>query len=248
MDRPLRIAVLSSHRAPGLAELFDHPSRGSAYDIVCCMTSEPDFADRGVVEARGVPLFIHPIRLFHRQHHLSLSDLHARRDYDGMTVSTLSHFQPDFVFLLGYLYLLTRPMLVRYRNRIINIHDSDLTLLDANGAPRYVGLHAVRDAILAGERETRVTAHIVTEDLDAGPILLRSPVYPVAALVEQERAWGAIDAVKAYAYAHRDWMIRSAFGPLAVETLLELSSAFRLPDSSFEYAERDAERARELTA
>jgi methionyl-tRNA formyltransferase len=79
---------------------------------------------------------------------------------------------------------------------------------------RYVGLRAVRDAIFAGETETRATAHLVTERLDEGPILCLSEPFPVSPLVRDALSWGAADILKAYAYAHQEWMIRSAWGPI----------------------------------
>ena len=43
------------------------------------------------------------------------------------------------------------PLLQYFKNRIINIHPADLASLTANGQRRYVGAHAVRDALYAGE-------------------------------------------------------------------------------------------------
>jgi phosphoribosylglycinamide formyltransferase-1 len=86
----------------------------------------------------------------------------------------------DTVVLLGYLYLLTRPMLEAFPGRIVNLHDSDLTLVDVNGERLYVGLHSTRDAITAGESETRSSVHFVTPKLDSGPVFLLSERYPVA--------------------------------------------------------------------
>ena len=70
-------------------------------------------------------------------------------------------------------------MLAAFPDRIVNLHDSDLSIKNVRGTPRYVGLRATRDAIVAGERETRATVHWVSEDVDAGPILLRSDPFVV---------------------------------------------------------------------
>ena len=74
------------------------------------------------------------------------------------TVELLRSHEPDLVILAGYLWLLTQPMLSAFENRIVNVHHADLRLRTASGAVRYPGLRAVRDAILAGEAETRCTA------------------------------------------------------------------------------------------
>jgi hypothetical protein len=59
----------------------------------------------------------------------------------------------------------------------------------------------------------------VTRQVDGGPLLLRSWPYPVAALVAEARAAGANDVMKAYAYAHRGWMMETCWGPLLAQTL-----------------------------
>ena len=65
-DHALRVAVLCSHRAPGLLHLLNaDPDRGRAYDIVCCVTSETTFAEEVRVERRGVPTRSHDIRAFY---------------------------------------------------------------------------------------------------------------------------------------------------------------------------------------
>lgn len=142
-----------------------------------------------------------------------------REAFDAMTATLLFPYDVDAVVLLGYLYILTAPMLDAYPGRIVNVHDSDLTLRDDRGGPRYPGLHATRDAIIAGEHETRSSVHLVTKHLDAGPVLARSNPFPVAPFVTVAAARGEHDIVRAYAYAQREWMMRSTWGALAAEAL-----------------------------
>jgi phosphoribosylglycinamide formyltransferase 1 len=137
-----------------------------------------------------------------------------RRAFDAET-ATLLPPHIDAVVLLGYLYVLTEPLLEAYPDRILNVHDADLSLRTADGGPRYPGLHATRDAIYAGERETRSSVHLVTPELDAGPLVARSAPFPVASFVHQAVARGEHDIVRAYAYAQREWMMRSTWGELA---------------------------------
>lgn len=212
--RPLRVAVLCSRRAPGLLDLLGDPRHGSLYDVVCCLTTEEAFEGQSGVEARAIPCVAHPLRRFYRARGAALWDLGVRREYDAATVERLAPFQPELIALSSYLFILTGPMLAAYLGRIVNVHHADLTLRDASGRPRYPGLRAVRDAILAGEAETRATSHLVTEALDDGPLLLRSWAFPVAPLARDVLAWGARDILHAYAFAHQEWMLRSAWGPL----------------------------------
>jgi folate-dependent phosphoribosylglycinamide formyltransferase PurN len=216
----LRIAVLCSKKAPGLIEALAEPGpRGALYDVVACLTSEPDCCEARTLDALAVPLITHDIHAFHRARRSKLGDGAARRAYDAETLRLLAPYQPDLIVCCGYLYVLTRTFLDAYPAAIVNLHHSDLYVTRADGSPKYPGLHAVRDAILAGESETRSTVHLVTDEIDAGPPLMRSWAFPVAGeLVSAARSWGAIDILKAYAYAHEQWMLRAAWPELLRST------------------------------
>jgi folate-dependent phosphoribosylglycinamide formyltransferase PurN len=218
--QPLRVAVLCSHRAPALRYLVDHAApRGPLYEIACCISSEAACADEDAIRACGIPIHLHPIRLFCEQHGTLRTDRGARSSYDIVTAQLLWPYGVDIVVLDTYLYVLSEVMLALYPSRVVNLHHSDLAQIDAFGRPRFPGLRAVRDAVLAGERTTRATVHLVTHGVDEGPPFLRSWPFPVAPLVEQACRWGANDILTAYTYAHQEWMIRSAWGPLMAGTL-----------------------------
>jgi folate-dependent phosphoribosylglycinamide formyltransferase PurN len=199
LNHPLGVSVLCSKRAPGLDALLRHPLRGRLFDVDRVVTS-------GGFTTAEVDVIPHPM----------IKGL-ARGDYDAQTAA-LVHGS-DVVLLLGYLYVLTEPMLHAFPDRILNIHDADLLLLGPDGGPRYRGLQSTRDAIFAGERETRSSVHIATSDLDGGPVIARSAALPVASFVHDAVAAGEDDIVRAYAYAQREWMMRSSWGNLAVEAL-----------------------------
>jgi folate-dependent phosphoribosylglycinamide formyltransferase PurN len=212
-----RVAVLSSGRAPGLAYLAAEAARPeSRLQIVCCVTSEDTFDDAAAIDGHGIPLIRHPIRQFYAEHApgARMSDPRVRERYDCHTVRLLQDYRPEVVVLSGYLRMLTRPMLTAFDRCLLNVHHADLLLRDAAGGPRYPGLRAVRDAILAGEPETRCTAHLVTERLDDGPVLLRSWAFPVPDAAAWARAAGATDVLKPLIWAQQEWMLRTAFGPL----------------------------------
>ena len=118
------------------------------------------------------------------------------------------------MLLDGYLYLVTPALLARFRNRVLNLHFSDLTLRTVDGAPRFPGLRAVRDALADGLGETRATVHLVNDKPDDGPPIVRSWPFPVSPLVEELRTQSADDVFKAYVFAHQHWMMRTASGPL----------------------------------
>lgn len=217
--QPLRIAVLCSHRAPGLDALLHHPQRGKLFELACVLTSEPQLDARESIEATGAAVLMHPVRRFHAECGTPLRDLETRRSYDALTVHVLQQLHVDAVLMLGYLYVATDVLIAAFPDRIFNIHDSDLDLVGADGQRKYAGLHATRDAISAGEPETRSSVHIVTPTVDGGPVLLRSRAYPVAPFAYQAALAGHTDIVRAYAYAQREFMMRDAWGELALRAI-----------------------------
>jgi phosphoribosylglycinamide formyltransferase 1 len=92
----------------------------------------------------------------------------TREAYEKVIVGVLDNEKIDCVVLAGFMRILTPYFVKAYRNRILNIHPSLL--------PKFKGAHAIRDAFRAGEKETGITVHVVTEDLDAGPILIQKKV------------------------------------------------------------------------
>ncbi len=77
----------------------------------------------------------------------------------------LEMVRPDLVVLARYMQVLTPELTRRHANRILNIHPSLL--------PYYPGANAYKQAYEAGIRVCGCTAHIVTEELDKGPIVLQ---------------------------------------------------------------------------
>ena len=235
LARPLRVAVLCSQRAPGLVHLLNADARrGSEFEVVCCLTSNDTFAEEVRVERRGVRCVAHPIRDFCRARNARLQDLRARVDYDAMTLQLLAPYRPDILILAGYLLLLTEPVLQTFEGRILNVHHSDLAQRDASGGPRYPGLRAVRDALVAGERETRATVHVVTPRLDDGPVVLRSWPFAVPEIARRASGNRAPDALRAYAWAHQEWMLRTAWGPLLSRAIERAATGFSTPEAPLE--------------
>jgi formyltetrahydrofolate deformylase len=77
----------------------------------------------------------------------------------------LNAVQPDLVVLARYMQVLTPEVTRVFANRVLNIHPSLL--------PYYPGANAYKQAYEAGIRVCGCTAHIVTEELDKGPIVLQ---------------------------------------------------------------------------
>lgn len=78
------------------------------------------------------------------------------------------HHNVEIVCLAGFMRLLSAAFVAKWQGRMLNIHPSLL--------PKYKGGHAIRDALAAGEKVTGCTVHIVTPEVDSGPILLQAEV------------------------------------------------------------------------
>jgi phosphoribosylglycinamide formyltransferase-1 len=93
-----------------------------------------------------------------------LSDYPDRRHRDLAMARTLRHHGVELVVCAGYDAILERAFLREFEGRIINVHPSLL--------PAFAGtMHAIEMALEAGVGETGCTVHLVTKDVDQGPIL-----------------------------------------------------------------------------
>lgn len=231
--RQMKVAVLCSHRAPGLVSLLNRdPRRGVDYEIACCISSSDTFSEEVRVERRGVVCVPHSIREFCRARGADLHDMQARAAYDTVTLELLAPFNPDLLLLVGYRLLLSRVILDAFDRRIINLHHGDLTKRHASGRPRFIGLAAVRDALVAGEPETRATAHLVTDRLHDGPVLLRSWAFPTPALAGWAAERNASDVLRAAAWAQEQWMVREAWPSMLTRTIELASLAMDRPGAA----------------
>ena len=216
----LRVALLTSRRAPGIERLLARSGR-HGWRLVAALTSDRECLARPILEGARVPVAIHdfdgfaaPRGLRPRRRGPTDCELAVRREYDRGIAERLAPHRPDLVVLCGWRWILAEPMLERYPDRIVNVHDSDLTIAGPDGRPLYRGLHSTRDAVAAGELETRSTVHLVTPEVDVGPLLVRSWAFPVHPLAVDAVAWAARDVVSAYAYAQREWMMRASWAIL----------------------------------
>jgi phosphoribosylglycinamide formyltransferase-1 len=92
----------------------------------------------------------------------------SQEAYDEHLSQLLQDANVDLVLLIGYMRLLTPGFVKTWKEKVINVHPSLL--------PAYAGMmdKKIHQAVLdAKEKETGCTVHYVTEELDAGPIILQ---------------------------------------------------------------------------
>jgi phosphoribosylglycinamide formyltransferase 1 len=92
----------------------------------------------------------------------------TRWEFDERIAGVLEEEKIDLVVLAGYMLLISQNILVRFKNRIINIHPALL--------PSFKGTNGIKDAFDYGVKVTGVTVHFVDEGLDNGPIIMQQAV------------------------------------------------------------------------
>jgi phosphoribosylglycinamide formyltransferase-1 len=100
------------------------------------------------------------------------TDYASRAEFDAALRIAIDAFAPDVVVLAGFMRILTAPFVAHYAGRMLNIHPSLL--------PLFPGLHTHQQALDAGVAEHGASVHIVTAELDHGPVLAQARV-PVLA-------------------------------------------------------------------
>ena len=96
----------------------------------------------------------------------------SREAFDTELARVIDQHQPDLVVLAGFMRILTEGFVRHYEGRLLNIHPSLL--------PAFPGLHTHERAIEAGCKLAGATVHLVTPELDHGPIVIQAAV-PVLA-------------------------------------------------------------------
>ena len=156
-----RVAILISGRGSNMVALArsmtgDHPARP------CLVVSNrPGVA--GLDAARELGIDTATVD------HTAFPD---RAGFEAALAARLDQAAPDILCLAGFMRILSADFVSRWQDRILNIHPSLL--------PKYRGLDTHARALSAGDREAGCSVHLVTPELDAGPILGQAgvPILP----------------------------------------------------------------------
>lgn len=91
-------------------------------------------------------------------------------------LGVLERYSIDFIALAGFLLMIPPFLIRRYGRRIVNIHPA---LLPKFGGKGMYGHHIHEAVKAAGETETGITVHYVSEVCDGGEIIFQASI-PVA--------------------------------------------------------------------
>jgi phosphoribosylglycinamide formyltransferase-1 len=154
-----RSAILISGRGSNMSALIN-AARGNACpaEIVLVLSNRPDAAGLRLAREAGIAASAIDHRPFRGD----------RAGHEAEINAALTEAGAELVCLAGYMRLLTPAFVTAWRGRMLNIHPSLL--------PAFPGLHTHARALAAGVKLHGCTVHLVTEQMDEGPILAQAAV------------------------------------------------------------------------
>jgi phosphoribosylglycinamide formyltransferase-1 len=152
------LVILISGRGSNMEALLEAklPAR-----IAAVVSNRADAAGLAIAATHGIPTHV----VEHRQ-------FPSREAFDDKLADVIDEYAPDYVLLAGFMRILGEAFVSRYPERLVNIHPSLL--------PAFPGVHTHARALAEGVRVHGCTVHLVTPQLDHGPILIQAAV-PVRA-------------------------------------------------------------------
>ncbi|MDR1094109.1 MAG: phosphoribosylglycinamide formyltransferase [Clostridiales bacterium] len=160
---PKRLAVLVSGGGTNMQAVMDGIAGGEVDgEIVAVISSNAKAYALERARANKIPA-----------HVCALKDYPTGEERDDAILKILQAARAEYVLLAGYLGILTDSLLNAYENRVLNIHPS---LLPSFGGRGCHGLKVHEAALRRGVKVTGATAHFVSREVDAGPIVLQKAV------------------------------------------------------------------------
>jgi phosphoribosylglycinamide formyltransferase-1 len=152
------IGVLISGRGSNLQALIDAIADGRlTARIAVVISNRPTAAGIDRARAAGIDTLV----IEHRAYA-------SRGEFDGALAAALCARNVSLVCLAGFMRLIGTPLLDAFPNRILNIHPSLL--------PSFPGVDAQRQALAHGVKISGASVHLVTSELDGGPIVIQAAV------------------------------------------------------------------------
>ena len=156
-----RVAVLISGRGSNMAALiYAAKAQDCPFEIVLVASNMPDAAGLKLAQAEGIVTFA--------QSHRGMK----RADFDEIIDTEVRRAKADYIALAGYMRLLSGEFVGKWQGRMLNIHPSLL--------PDYKGLDTHERALADGAKTSGCSVHLVTAELDDGPVLGQTEVVILA--------------------------------------------------------------------
>ncbi len=151
-----RLVVLISGNGSNLQALIDAIIAGSLEaEIVQVLSNEPEACGLLRAQQAHIPTMVCAHKHFPH-----------KAAFESALKDAILPLKPDYIILAGFMRILSADFVHTFEGQILNIHPSLL--------PRYPGLHTHAQALADGAKIHGATVHLVTAELDAGPIIAYS--------------------------------------------------------------------------
>ena len=231
----MRVVGLMSGGGSNLRKIIEHEKfleeeSGSPYTVVAIFSDAAGSNAVAIGRDYDLPVVIRDINSFHsarnekKRNLLKLEEeakrnpelkaeyeryLGLRMKFDVEIADAVAPFRATVAAYAGYMSIATQPLMQAFLG--VNVHPADLSLVSGEKR-KYTGDHAVRDAILAGEKQLRSSTHIIEPHVDYGGILMISQ--PIQVQLPQDFDPENKDLVNRVAERHQnrlkesgDWII-----------------------------------------
>lgn len=156
--KPTKLGVLLSGSGTNFQAILDHmPALQDRGKITVVISNKANAY--GLERARKAGL---------KAVHLPHKAYPTRKEYDAALVDCLQAHGVDWVILAGFMRIVTQTLLNAFPHRVVNIHPALL--------PSFKGLHGQSQAYKAKVTISGATVHLVTTEMDAGPIIAQGAV------------------------------------------------------------------------
>ena len=149
----LNVVVLISGSGSNLQAFIDR-SEELNINICAVISNKPDAFGLERARKANIPA----IGISHKE-------FDSREAFDEQLIKKIDTFKPELIILAGFMRILGTSFIDAFADKIINIHPSLL--------PKYKGLHTHQRAIEAGDKFHGASVHIVTLELDDGPVIIQ---------------------------------------------------------------------------
>ena len=158
MSEKTKLAILGSTRGTDMQAIIDAIESGeldASIEVVVSNKSDAYILERA--KKHNIETIV-----------IEKNEGEAREEYDQRLVNSLTHKPINLILLIGWMRILTSVFINKYEGKIWNVHPSLL--------PKFAGgmdINVHEEVLKAGETESGCTIHEVTEEVDAGKILLQ---------------------------------------------------------------------------
>lgn len=160
----MNIAVLVSGGGTNLQALIDAQSRGEIKEgkITCVISSKADAYALERAKNNNIPTRVIPRKEY--------DDIHS---YTKAIRDALIEAKADLVVYAGFMTILDSQVVEKFEGRMMNVHPALIPSFCGKG---FYGLRVHQAVLDSGVKLTGATVHFVTEDCDAGPIIIQKAI------------------------------------------------------------------------